>query len=228
MGMYIVYKGIIKNTGQRPSLRRKVLSTFVVWLYPPPPLGSALRRWALPSIVGLCPLSLGSALRRWALPSVIGLCPSPLGYALCLWWVLPSVVMCHRWALHLIVGQWVVDTRGCWAVPVVDGGVRVEGRVKVNHDLRCGSPCQCRVSTAMVRLDVSAGGWEERLEKMNTMKVVFVSVTHWPGPLCLSLPNPASSENEPPTSLWKGEVGCASALAKAVGDRDVVRYTGLG
>jgi len=33
----------------------------------------------------------------------------------------------------------------------------------------------------LARLDVSTGGWEERLWKTNTMKIVFVFVTYWLG-----------------------------------------------
>jgi hypothetical protein len=75
------------------ALRRWVLAS-VVGLFPSP-LGSSLRRWAMPfSIVGFWPPSLGYALlRRWVVPfSVVGLCPMPLGCALPRRWVVPLVV----------------------------------------------------------------------------------------------------------------------------------------
>ena len=43
------------------------------------------------------------------------------------------------------------------------------------------------MSALMAGLDVSAGGWEEGLLKMNTTFVVFVFMTHRPG-----LPLPGS------------------------------------
>jgi hypothetical protein len=120
--MYLVHKHLIKNTGQRPSLRRHcwVLSTllpFVVGLHPPPlgptlchwflpsvivyllSLGCTLHRWFLPYAVGFCPLSLGCTFCCWAVPSVVGLYPPPLGHALRRW-VLPSIA--HRWALVVV------------------------------------------------------------------------------------------------------------------------------
>jgi len=62
------------------TLRRWALPSIIGLC--PPPLGYSLHCWAMPTAIGLFPLSLGSTLRRWALPSVIGLCPLPLGYSL--------------------------------------------------------------------------------------------------------------------------------------------------
>jgi hypothetical protein len=158
----------------------------------------------MPSVVGeFCPPFLvSSAFRRYV--SSMGATPRCWAVGGLYAWLLGGT--CRRW------------------------GVRVEGRAKVNHDLRRGSPCQRRVSTAMVGLDVSAGGWEERLEKTNTMKVVFVLVTHWPDlPPVFILPQILRrARTSRPHSSIKGEGGCASVLAGAVGDCDVVRYAGLG
>jgi len=107
--MYIVYKGIIKNMGQRPSLRRKVLSTFIVWLYPPLPLGSTLCRWALPSVVGLCLPLLGSALHRWVMPSVVGgFCPP----SLCVNDGRYTSLLGGGWLIRMAVGQYLSSTGG--------------------------------------------------------------------------------------------------------------------
>ena len=121
--MYLVYKDTIKNTGQRPGLccHRYVLSTLrpTLGLYPPPPLGSTLRRWAMPFTVGFCPLSLGYVLRCWVLSSVVGLCPSPLGCT-------PPSLGCalRRWVVPSIVGLY-PPSLGCtlhhWVVPSVIG-----------------------------------------------------------------------------------------------------------
>ena len=65
----------------------------------------------------------------------------------------------------------------------------MEERAKVNHDLHCGSPYQHRVSMEMVGLGVSAGKWEQRLEKTNMTFIVFVFVMHWPSlPPVFTLP----------------------------------------
>lgn len=83
----------------------------------------------------------------------------------------------------------------------------------------------------MVRLDISAGGWEKRLEKTNTTFIVFIFIMllrTGQAPCVYSSPNTVLSENEPPTSLWKGEGRCVSVLARAIGDRDMVRYAGFG
>ena len=149
----------MQGRGQASAAVRFYLP-FVIWLYPPPPLGSTHSCCALSSVVVLCPPSLGSALCRYV-PSM-GAMPCCWGVGGWYAWLLGGT--CHRW------------------------GVCVEGRAKVNHNLRRGSSCQHRVPTVMVGLDISAGGWEERLEETNTMKVVFIFVTHQASPPCLSLP----------------------------------------
>jgi len=118
------------------AFRRWVLPLVVGFCLPS--LGSSPRRWALPSAVGLYPSSLGLvvafATPAWWSVVVVVWCYRRRTFLIVVepssWWckwligAVSSVLgaMCHRWALHLAVGRWVVDTRGCWAVPVVDGG----------------------------------------------------------------------------------------------------------
>jgi len=136
---------------------------------------------------GLCRHKALSTLRHLAIPSAaVGFYPPSLASALVVGGICPLLLVFCPPSLCVINGrntlQWVVDTCGCWMVCV-------EGREKLNHNFRHDSPYQRQVSTVMVGLDVSAGRWEERLEKTNTTFIMFIFVMHWLGlPLFLSLP----------------------------------------
>ena len=187
--MYLVYKDTIKNTGQRPGLRhrRYVLSTLrpTLGLYPPPPLGSTLRCWAMPFAVGFCPPLLGYVLRRWVLSSVVGLCPSPLGCT-------PPSLGCtlRRWAMPFAVGLLPSVVGLC---PPSLGSTFCRWALSLWHLLsRRGGPSLSSLfpeAEAGLVGERSSVGWNERRNEENEPRRSswFVFVTHYMG-----LPHPGS------------------------------------
>ena len=118
-GRCVFHQVVVFSTRSSRSLpRRHALHPFIISTPSPgcSPLGSTVRRWAMPSAVGFHPSSLlGYALRRlWVLPSIVGLCLPPLGSTLRCRWVLPSVIgLCpsslgsplrRHWAMPFAVG----------------------------------------------------------------------------------------------------------------------------
>jgi hypothetical protein len=87
------------------------------------------------------------------------------------------------------------------------------------------------VSSGMVALGTAVSGIEQMKKRKNEPRqhvvVHFRDAHRWPPTSCVSpslspfppscspCPNPSSSENEPPTSLWKGEGRCGWGCASS-------------